>query len=317
MLFAAFWWLVVATLAVASATLCGAGEMEFLCRERLFPELQWDELYPDNTWAEVVRISAQCVGGGDHREGLSVGWPGDHDASAYSFMPEATVPGRLWPYGCFFALAAHGSGVFVNVGRSLRVRSHLEAYRALGIPCQQQANGRGDVRDFCKRPADKLFCHMALAAGYDSIQMMQRATDGGAKVHGELVVCADKCASESLAGACGPNMHTRDGPTGSTMVPCECDRAQHVSNCQQQPAFAPAGTEIGDTSGCVGASLAVDELFDRACRQGRFRKCVASLGGLQLVASCFYAQQDAESARRKGTVTVGGVAAVGEWCQEW
>ena len=58
------------------------------------------------------------------------------------------------------------SGIFVNVGRSLRLPRRAGAdgaHARFGIPCVSSAH--------CdKAPGDKLYCHFAIAAGYDSVR---------------------------------------------------------------------------------------------------------------------------------------------------
>ena len=72
---------------------------------------------------------------GQVAEGYSSGFPGDASANAYStFEPLAANPASYWAYGCWFHLHARGSGVFVNVRRSLRVANRSEAHAALAIP---------------------------------------------------------------------------------------------------------------------------------------------------------------------------------------
>ena len=67
---------------------------------------------------------------------------------------------------CWFFLSV-SSGIFVNVGRSLRLAARAGAAGAharFGIPCTSSTH--------CdKAPGDKLYCHFARAEGFDSVQI--------------------------------------------------------------------------------------------------------------------------------------------------
>eukprot|EP00966_Prymnesium_polylepis_P167616 3874662-Prymnesium_polylepis.1 len=54
-----------------------------------------------------------------------------------SLAAAASIPESRWPYGCWF-WPVRGSGVYVNVGRSLRVATRADAHAALGLPCAKE-----------------------------------------------------------------------------------------------------------------------------------------------------------------------------------
>ena len=109
----------------------------------LLPALHVDDLAADYTWAEVTRVSTACIMGNNgttlsysdgtlFTEGKNRGWPGDAGRTAYRFFPEAASPRSRWPYGCWFYLI-RGSGIAVNVGRSLRTKNRRDVHARLGL----------------------------------------------------------------------------------------------------------------------------------------------------------------------------------------
>ena len=91
----------------------------------------------------------------------------DETARALSFSSRARARERAPRKNkrCWFFLSV-SSGIFVNVGRSLRLPRRAGAdgaHARFGIPCVSSAH--------CdKAPGDKLYCHFAIAAGYDSVR---------------------------------------------------------------------------------------------------------------------------------------------------
>ena len=138
------------------------------------------------------------------------------------------LPAPLLPYkrsrtGCWFFLA-RGSGVFVNIGRSLRRGTRQEVTSLL--------LGRRDLDD-----ADDEWCDAAVRRGYDSVLV---GTEGaGYTTHeseltrdaAELVVCSGACAREWSLDACSP-LELRSG--SRAQLPCHCDNRSAVLNCGQR-----------------------------------------------------------------------------------
>ena len=152
-------------------------------------------LYPDNSWVEVTRISTRCFayyhGFSDYVEGLST-------TITYSidFMPllkksyaSAGTMNVKRPYGCWF-FSTKGTGIYVNVGRTLAAKNRPELHRKLSIPCFEKL--------YCFPPGDALWCTRAIEEGYDSIQVPT--------IYGsvELVICTKRCAMEPVGETCPP-----------------------------------------------------------------------------------------------------------------
>ena len=131
---------------------------------------------PDGSWAEVTRVMGHCfppswgrhADGAPYNEGRSRGWPGDFGpAYEAAGWPAAAAADSEWGYGCWFFLA-RGSGVFVNVGRSLVAQTRNAVARALGAGCRDG----GECNLPWMPPLDKLWCTLATQRGYDSIQVV-------------------------------------------------------------------------------------------------------------------------------------------------
>ena len=141
-------------------------------------------LVPDYGWAQVMRFGSDCNAAVD---GLSAGFEGDCGENYTKIgRPELATcdpsQSKDIGYGCWFFFSegrsldpmgfggqfkvVEGSGVAVNVGKSLRVDTRAEASAALGLDCADPP--------LCEKPKtmqDKLYCEKAVALGYDSIQM--------------------------------------------------------------------------------------------------------------------------------------------------
>ena len=94
--------------------------------------LSVSNLVEDHRMAEVFRESSKCF---NETEGLGGGGYGDCGKAydwAGGFTAEESDCSREVGYGCWFFLAK-GTGIFVNVGRSLRVHNRCAAHKALGI----------------------------------------------------------------------------------------------------------------------------------------------------------------------------------------
>ena len=193
----------------------------------LVPTYSLSLLHADNTWVEVLRGASTCVG--QSAEGLSPGQSWDHGEKYASFEPAAAAADGIWPYGCWFFLGP-GSGVAVNVGKSLRVSTRKELHDKLAIPCGEGANGDPlDARhEHCADagpPGDKLYCHRALKQGYDSIQIVNAFYDTNPN-QPNLVICSGGCATQEVRGACPP-VPMQDGAGKH----CDCDNSRVEINC--------------------------------------------------------------------------------------
>ena len=210
-------------------------------------------LVPDYGWAEVMRFGPQCDAS---VEGWSAGFPTDcGDDYASMGRPELAScnatrrPPANVSYGCWFFFSEKGSafggdfkvragsGVTVNVGRSLRVDTRAEASAALGLPCADPP--------LCEKPGtvqDKLYCERAVQRGYDSIQMarphMACVKEGCLRgyhslVPAELVLCTKGCMSQPLTDACPPGVELRraTGAGHRHGRPCHCREGSHYLNC--------------------------------------------------------------------------------------
>jgi len=171
-----------------------------LSGRHLFVALQMRsrQFFEDNTLVEVIRIG---MGSRKFSEGGN--------------------------YGCWF-YPARGSGIFVNVGNSLRTRSKLEAAAQLGTP-----------------PHDEFLPNATRARGFDSLQILHGGPQYGGsnfRYHEstmptfELVLTFPGCVTlgswkkwTNLTGPCVP-VATRSGWNASR--PCHCDpAASPLLNC--------------------------------------------------------------------------------------
>ena len=160
--------------------------------------------FPDGSWVEVLSYNAACGkrGGCEKRD------------------------------GCSFVIA-RGSGVFVPIGRALRVPRKRDASIALQIdnPTPMVKNGY-DSSAWCKH-ATKL--------GFDSVitrLRIQGAPVGLPQTVDELVLCTKDCRSWDGCGACPPTP-LRTGLSAGR--PCDCDPGLAVVNCARTHKCAVAG----------------------------------------------------------------------------
>ena len=147
-------------------------------------------------------------------EGLSSGW------ANRSSMIDAS---RRVKYGCWFFLAP-GSGIFLNVGRTLAAHSREELRHLLKLPPKQPT-------DF----SDNDLCTGALREGnYTTLQIGGRHDNGTwatswavrEQAPPELVLCAGDCITEESRSPC-PGVPLLQ-PNGS---PCECSAEAVTLNC--------------------------------------------------------------------------------------
>eukprot|EP01041_Mallomonas_annulata_P012852 gene12852-27094_t len=164
------------------------------------------KFYSDYTWAEVSRRSTRCTAKLrgvpiPHFEGYSLGFP----------VPEYTGP--MLPYGCWFYRFS-GSGIFVNVGKTLTGSSRADLFKKLNV---------SHTNEF----QDRLWCSRALELGYDSLQV-----NFNGKVflpHPELIICTGKCATVTYDSACPPGVELRTGIKAT--IPCHCNDSYMLLNC--------------------------------------------------------------------------------------
>ena len=206
------------------------------------------ELAADYTRMEVSRMAPPCLQTTTFdrkivHEGLSTGFPGD---VRYPRSSQAADPSRLWPYGCWFFANARGSGVFIDVGRSLRFdnRSHAALSVDALFPNVSAADG------FASFPGDKLWCYVALMHGYDSIQI---AREFG-WLH-EIVACSG-CDREPSLSACPPAARPVYNSSNAT-APCECDPARTVVNCGER--------QTREATTCASARPAISRILSKGC----------------------------------------------------
>ena len=167
---------------------------------------------------------SEIVGGAHYAEGLSQGMPLDC-GEAYETIDPSYVPcgpDSWWmstkfpgprkdvPYGVWF-FPAPGSGVAVNVGRSLRLLNRRETYAAVNL-----TGGVGD----------RLFCTYAMDRGYDSIQWAQAFDDVRLP---ELVICSGAAATTRVKTSCPPLK--LKAVTEDKKSACKCDPSRETSNC--------------------------------------------------------------------------------------
>ena len=158
--------------------------------------------FDDNTWVEVIRVRMGAL------------------------LAEGGT------YGCWF-WPVRGSGIFVNVGRSLRAANKAAAAKELGTP-----------------PHDDFFANATRARGFSSLQLKAGGPQYGGKSSRfhtktlpmfELFLTGPGCVEDEgtelvwrsqrkLMGACVP-LPTRTGWNASR--PCRCsDDASPILNCR-------------------------------------------------------------------------------------
>ena len=242
-------------------------------------------LASDHAWVEAMRFATACSG---FVEGLAAGFESDcgHE---YDLMgrPELASCDKSNPpkevgFGCWFFLSspesanwshmfgeAHvrrfgrampvGSGVAVNVGRSLRVDTRAEASKALGLPCAD-----APLCEMHGSAQDKLYCERAIERGYDSIQFARphEVCERGKRCPPELcnppelVLCTGSCMTERLTSACPRGVEFRRmGSEG----PCECSNESDAINCGNDSMLY--GRPDDGKQKCIEGGLKSPELF--------------------------------------------------------
>ena len=159
----------------------------------------------DGEWVQVTRWASS-----------------DRPVAQWQSLCEGNVSkGKSWTsYGCWFFVTP-GSGVFVNVGRSLRFSSR-QAARAFLSAADKST------------PVDLNWCTRALELGYDSVQIgaehasYMRHESGQERDVAEVVICSGRCASERVCGRCPP-LELRTGFDARKR--CVCDEQQPILGC--------------------------------------------------------------------------------------
>lgn len=214
-------------------------------------------LAPDHSWTEVMRVSTSVES--PWQEGLSFAWAAHNEAAE---RRAAAIGGRdsrhaLYrleapvPFGCWF-FTAKGTGVWANVGRSLRADSREHASALLNASAPVLSTDAPRVGNFLLGQ-DTHWCSRALELGFDSIQVATSHGGGSANFLGrsELVLCSGPCATHAnLCGGCPPSgVELRAGLRADR--PCVCDPLLPLLNCGRSPAAAartwcPAKSAIVD-----------------------------------------------------------------------
>lgn len=174
---------------------------------------------PDHFRVQVHRVARKCNALHDKFESPE-GLIATHGLPAIEAFEWQRLGMGPWPeyvpYGCWFYFHASGSGVFIDVGKSLRASTRRDASRKLGLRCLDNMN--------CYIPGDILWCALALWQGYDSIQIW----DSHSSHLKELVHCRGSCATQlNFVDTCptGVNLTDVDG------MPCNCSDSSGRLNC--------------------------------------------------------------------------------------
>jgi hypothetical protein len=169
-----------------------------------------DKFYRNYEWAEVNRYSTKYLQSfktskEEWVEGLSVGFPGRSKKNSTKVS-----------YGCWFNIA-RGSGIYVNVGRSLVTNDKYKSslFKDLGLTSKGclQSDGTGE------KCYDRYVCTAALHLGYNSVQVTGRS---------EIVLCGGNCATKELRLTCPP-VPMRCGT--QAQYPCNCSDNSVLLNC--------------------------------------------------------------------------------------
>jgi len=182
--------------------------------------------YHDYEWVEVTRGSTSChityyvppVGilteekkkiEDSYQEGFSKGFPADKNFSARE--PK--------PYGCWFYMLS-GTGIYVNIGKSLVAHRRSSALQMLGLPCPDPPHCYSGSNDFN-------ICTKVIEKGYDSIQIFE---SHDRNVH-ELIYCTGHCSTKSVNTSCPP-LELRTGWNASKH--CSCNNDYPILNCNSK-----------------------------------------------------------------------------------
>jgi hypothetical protein len=216
-----------------------------------------DHLVADDGMAEVYRENSACMGLMEGYGGGLADDCGEPYELAGGFTDEEASCSRKVGYGCWFHVAK-GTQIFVNVGKSLRVKNRCGAHKALGI---SEGATPGDLT--CEspgvRPGERLYCERARDLGYDSIQIAQTHQSSVPT----LVICSGKCMTEPVKRACPPlDLQDKENKT------CACEDRAGVMTCgnmSTSPLYLRllerskgAGRRLIDQRGCNVLNLPTD-----------------------------------------------------------
>ena len=167
-------------------------------------------LYPSYSWVEVNHFASNffgSVGIFPYNEGYSTGYIYTAYIGNYSYVP----------YGCWFHVMK-GTGVFINIGKTLAIANTTELLSYLGLNSQGCIEGV----DCNGLPyVDKYLCTKALELNYDSIQLSSDFIN-------EVIMCSGDCAEVPVNSSC-PNVPMLGGFNHSK--PCYCNDTCSLMNC--------------------------------------------------------------------------------------
>ena len=140
-------------------------------------------------------------------EGFSRGWPVVTTGEGFGTR-------KPKPYGCWFYIG-RGTGMFINLGKTLVSMSRSQANEILGL------TGQSDFYDFD-------ICSKVIEKGYDSIQMYNNLPPRDLP---ELVYCTGRCATDEVRSACPP-VELRTGWNATKR--CDCNDTYPIMNCNNK-----------------------------------------------------------------------------------
>ena len=208
----------------------------------------------DHSWVEVTRIAER----------------------SFFPRPKKREGGAL---GCWF-FAAAGSGVFLNVGRSLRVTRREDLAAALNMTNDVLRQAGIDRKFFEVYPysIDPLgLCGRAAARGYDSLQIWDEDAKGHrlepARYPDGLTHLTKLWEHEVVS--CNPNCLASNGPctrlplrTGvDASRPCACNDARPVLNCDRTAPHLPPSVANGTERAASSSAHVVRAGLE--CARGR------------------------------------------------
>ena len=175
--------------------------------------------HSDGSWVEVTRWASKCA------LHPSVMRCDGRQPATMSRGGQKTGP---WTYGCWFFLVGRGTGVYVNVGRSMRFQSRAHLSRHFGLQDRFSNYYQPDFE----------WCKHALKLGYDSILVgsensstwrpQSRLGELPEHSQAELVICSGQCNERRACDACPP-VEMRTGI--AAQLPCACDPRTPILNC--------------------------------------------------------------------------------------
>lgn len=205
----------------------------------------------DNELVEVTRL---LFPGAKWKEGLSIGWLGNHSGLA-----------KPVPLGCWFFMAP-GSGIYLNVTRTIAVRSREELYTRWKLPPRPHTNGVHDSH----------ICTAARRRGYQTVQISQRVglgaldsrsqqpwgkwNDSEGMSPPELLLCDDDCVrTESITACPTSTVLQHKSLEDGQLRPCACNDESPLLNCglKESPQDPCAGKKGGSSGTRRAGSLDV------------------------------------------------------------